>query len=338
MFSTSELITGIHVQTSSATTLIDPLNITLNNVRGLRIGTNCNWRRPTSDHVIFQYLKNHVLTSDLAVLVETKTVGQFYEENDPFIENLPALNNFQPFGKDFPSVAYTCTGPSHGIIVFVNNQTVEILKSEIIEVGRLIKITGQKRATKENFILFAAYLNAGNDLDSRVEYCSTVNKINSHLTPAVMAGNPVYIVGDFNADVYNPSRVGGVKEKALRELISDNNLIDLRLQNDTAEPTFFPSDVYKKSATLDYILHNKPVRYRSVTNSVNPCSDHTIIQISNSIKPPPLVTRSLTNSLKTQVLFNMLLQFFLTFMMIFVNRMALSLTTRTARSIWSGLV
>ena len=213
-------------------------------MRGLRIGANCNWRRPTSDHALYQYLKHHVHTSDVSILVETKIVGQFYGENDPLIANVPALNNFQPFGKDFPSVAYSCNGPANGVIVFVNNQTVEILKSEIVEVGRLIRITGQKRATKEPFILFAAYLNAGSDLDSRGDYCNTVDKLNSYLSPAILAGNPVYIVGDLNADVYNPTRVGGVKEKALRELISDNNLIDLRTQNETIEPTFFPLDVY----------------------------------------------------------------------------------------------
>ena len=259
----------------------------MNNIRGLRIGTNSNWRRPSSDHALFHYLKSHVLCSDVTVLVETKTVGQFYEENDPHIPNVPVFNNFKPFGNNFPSVLYSCDGPSNGIIIFINDQTVEILNSEVIEVGRLVKIIGQKRATKENFTLFAGYFTAGNDLDSRVEYCNLINRLSTNLSSATAAGNTVYIVGDLNADVYCPARINRVKEKALRDLINEHKLIDLRMKADNTEPTFFPSDVLKKSATLDYILHNKPTRYRSVINSVNPCSDHSIVRISNDTKPSP---------------------------------------------------
>ena len=41
----------------------------------------------------------------------------------------------------------------------------------------------------------------------------------------------------------------------------------------------------KKSRALDYILSNKAIKYRNISNTINPSSDHTIICLTNSIKP-----------------------------------------------------
>ena len=81
------------------------------------------------------------------------------------------------------------------------------------------------------------------------------------MSPAIEAGQFVYIVGGFNADIYNPSGMNSTKEKSLHDFVLKNNLIDMRIQSDFPEPTYYPSDVNKKLATLDYIFHNKPLKY-----------------------------------------------------------------------------
>ena len=180
----------------------------------------------------------------------------------------------------------------------MNNQTIEILDSEIIHVGRLIKITAQKIASKECFILFAVYLPSSNDIESSLEYSNIISSLNSHLAPAIEAGQFVYVAGDFNADIYNPSRMNSVKETSLHNLITKNSLVDLRVQSNFPEPTFYPADVNKKPATLDYVFHNKPLKYRSISNLINPSSDHTIIHLTNLVKPPPQVARYIISFLK----------------------------------------
>ena len=268
----------------SITNLIDPINLTLNNVRGLKLGAKFNLNRPSSNDPLYQFLKDPVKASDLTILTETKIAGRFGGNDNV---HLPNFEHFFPFGKEFPPVSYSCNSLSNGIIIFKNNQTIQILGSEIIHVGRLIKITGQKIASNECFTLFAVYLPSSNDMDSSLEYSNIISSLNSHLSPAIEAGHFVYVAGDWNADIYNPSRVNSIKEKSLHDMITKNGLIDLRVQSDFPEPTFYPADINRKPATLDYIFHNKPLKYRSISNLINPSSDHTIIHLTNSVKPPP---------------------------------------------------
>ena len=124
--------------------------------------------------------------------------------------------------------------------------------------------------------------------------------LNSLMTPLIEAGQGVFICGNFNADSYNVERSNRTKEKSLAAFVTKYKLIDPRIQSDFPEPTYFPADINKKSGTLDYIFTNKPIKYRSITNLVNPSSNHTIINITNSIKPPSPVAAYLINCLKFQ--------------------------------------
>ena len=96
----------------------------------------------------------------------------------------------------------------------------------------------------------------------------------------------MFICGDFNAEIYNIERSNRIKEKSLAAFVTKHELIDLRIQSDFPEPTYFPADINKRSGTLDYIFSNKLFKYRSITNLVNPSSDHTIIYLTNLVKPP----------------------------------------------------
>ena len=224
----------------------------------------------------------------MTILTETKIVGRFGDDEQPQNSHLPDFKHFFPFGNDFSPIAYSCNSIANGIIIFKNNQTIEILDIDIIHAGRLIRIKGQKIASKECFVLFAAYLPSSNVIESRIDYSNVMSSLDSYVSPAIEAGQFIYVVGDFNADIYNPSRINSTKEKSLHDFVLKNNLIDMRIQSDFPEPTYYPSDVNKKSATLDYIFHNKPLKYRSISNLINPSSDHTIIHITNSVRPPPL--------------------------------------------------
>ena len=270
----------------SLSKLIDPINFCLNNVRGLRLGQKFNLNRPTSNDPIYQFLKNAVRASDISILVETKIIGHFGDDNNPQNAHLPNFKNFFPFGDEIHPIAYSCDSMANGIIVFINNQSVEVLDVEIIHSGRLLKLKCQKSATKESFVLFTVYLPSNNSLDSRIEYTNILSSLDAYVSPLLKSGQEIFICGDFNADIYSVDRSTRLKEKSLAAFVTKHELIDLRIQSDFPEPTFYPADINKRSGTLDYIFSNKPFKYRSITNLVNPSSDHTIINLTNSIKPP----------------------------------------------------
>ena len=93
-------------------------------------------------------------------------------------------------------------------------------------------------------------------------------------------GQFVYVAGDFIANIHNPSRMNSIKEKPLHDFVLKNNLIDVRIQSNFSEPTYYHSDINKKFATFDYIFYNKPLKYQSIANLINPSSDHIIIHIT----------------------------------------------------------
>ena len=224
----------------SLSKLIDPINFCLNNVRGLWLGSKINPHHPTSNDPIYQFLKNAVKASDISILVETKVIGHFGEENNPQNALLPNSKNFFPFGDDFPTAAHSCDSMANRIIVFINNQSIEILDVECIHNGRLLKLKGQKSATKESFVLFAVYLPSNNNVDSRIEYTNLLSSLDGHVTPLIEAGQEVFICGDFNADIYNIERSNRIKEKSLAAFVTKHELIDLRIQSDFPELTYFP--------------------------------------------------------------------------------------------------
>ena len=264
---------------------LNPINLCLNNVRGLRLGPKFNIHRPTSNDPLYQFLKSAVTAADITVLVETKVVGHFDDVISPQNALLPKFKHFRPFGDNFHTAMYSCDSIANGIIVFFNNQTVEILDVEYIHSGRLLKLKGQKSATRESFVLFAVYLPSNNNVDGRSEYTELLSLLDLHVTPIIKGDQDVYICGDFNADIYNYERANRVKEKSLAAFVNKHELIDLRIQSDFPTPTFYPADVNKKSGTLDYIFSNKPTKYRNILNTINPSSDHTILSLTNSTKP-----------------------------------------------------
>ena len=227
-----------------------------------------------SRHQTFQYWSKRKLSDILGKRITPKM---------PFFQ---ILKISFCFGDDFPPAAYSCDSMANGIIVFINNQSIEILDVECIHNGRLLKLKGQKSATKESFVLFAVYLPSNNNVDSRIEYTNLLSSLDGHVTPLIEAGQEVFICGDFNANIYNIERSNRIKEKSLAAFVTKHELIDLRIQSDFPEPTYFPVDINKKSGTLDYIFTNKPIKYRSITNLVNPSSNHMIINLTNSIKLP----------------------------------------------------
>ena len=83
---------------------------------------------------------------------------------------------------------------ANGIIIFINNQSIEILDVECIHSGRLLKIKCQKSATKESFVLFAVYLPSNNNVDSRIEYTNLLSSLDSHVIPLIEAGQGVFYV------------------------------------------------------------------------------------------------------------------------------------------------
>ena len=119
----------------------------------------------------------------------------------------------------------------NGIIVYINNQSIEILDVECIHNSRLLKLKGQKSATKESFVLFAVYLPSNNNL---------LSSLDGHVTPLIEAGQEVFICGDFNANIYNIERSNRIKEKSLAAFVTKHELIDLRIQSDFPEPTYSP--------------------------------------------------------------------------------------------------
>ena len=141
----------------------------------------------------YQFLKNAIKASDITILVETKVIGHFDDINNPQNALLPNFKNFRPFGDEFHAAAYSCDSILNGIIVLINNQTIEILDVDYIHSGRLLKLKGKKSATKEPFVLFAVYFPSCNNVDSRIEYADLMSSLDGHMTPLIKGGQDVFI-------------------------------------------------------------------------------------------------------------------------------------------------
>ena len=90
------------------------LRICTHNVRGLHLH---NRNLQATGSPTYASLKPHALSSDLIVLTETKVVLPITPDT---------LKQFTPFGKSFAACAYSCTGPSNGIMVMYNTDTITV--------------------------------------------------------------------------------------------------------------------------------------------------------------------------------------------------------------------
>ena len=254
-----------------------PLSITTNNIRGLHLSRKgaC----PLSDHPTYLAIKPHATTSDLTILTETKVRIDDTEQIH--------INRFCPFGSKISFAVYTCTGLSDGILIYHNKETTSIVSSTIIVPGRVVKLIIQHLTTSQTHIIFAAYLPAGDDL----LYLECIDLLSTHIASHSHqhSDHSLYIIGDLNADIYNPKRAGRSPEIHLSRLIAHHGLVDVCRTAGITDPTYFPpANRNSTCSIIDYTLVNRPVRYRNITYSINPSSDHAIISINDDASPPPV--------------------------------------------------
>ena len=256
-----------------------PLAIVTNNIRGLHLSRK--GAAPLSDHPTYLSIKPHANTSDLTILTETK-VQIDDQGTDPI-----HISNFCPFGNKIGVAAYTCTGFSDGILVCYNKESISITSSNIIVPGRLVLLTIQHLATAQTHIIFAAYLPTGDDL----LYLECIDLLSTHIAShsSQHSDHSIYVIGDLNADIYDPTRAGRSPETHLARLIAHHGLVDVCRLAGITDPTFYPPANRNSSCSIiDYALVNRPVRYRNITYSINPSSDHAIISINDDSMPPPV--------------------------------------------------
>ena len=248
------------------------LRICTHNVRGLHLH-NKNLQATGSPTYIS--LKPHALASDLIVLTETKVV----------LPSNPGWNQFTPFGKNFAVSTYSCTGPSNGIMVIYNSDTITISNDyDIIVPGRLIALTVQHKASSQTYLIFAAYLPAGQDF---TEYTNCLDLLSAHIS--AHSNHTIFVVGDLNADIYNHQRAHLTHERYLTSLIARHGLVDICRLSGKTDPTYYPPPhSLKHSSTLDYILVNSPLIFKNIAYTISPASDHVIITANNDSAPPPI--------------------------------------------------
>ena len=256
------------------------LSITTNNIRGLHLSRK--GQAPVSDHPTYLALKPHAIASDLTILTETKVRIDQHDNPDP-----THIDNFRPFGSKIRVAAYSCTGFSDGILVYHNAESTSIVAHTSIVPGRLMELTVQHTITSKIHIIYAAYLPTGDD----VLYLECLDLLSTHIAThsTLHSDHSLYVIGDLNADIYDPTRAGRLPETHLTRLIANHGLVDVCRLAGITDPTYYPPATMNSTRSiLDYTLVNRPVCYRNIAYSINPSSDHTIITINDDASPPPV--------------------------------------------------
>ena len=243
------------------------------NICGLSIDSNRQTQFiPKSSDPKCISLKSILRDIDIVSFVETKLKsGNFNFER------------FFPLGPKLRPIHYTCTGQSDGILIYANSNSIEILNSETLFVGRLVKTMFKFKKSGLSYTFFTVYLPASDSaLQSTI--ITKLNDIINELT-SINPNINFVIYGDFNLpDIRNPiyNMTLNNPTKKLINLIDKYKLVDVAKKFGLLDPTWYGRGSRSHlNSVVDYAFCSNNVIVQEAKYFVTARSDHVVLCFSN---------------------------------------------------------